>query len=100
MIKSFAEIQKHGAANRQKVPADKPAQKVGTISHPPRPHCGAGLRCMEEAGQIYILPPHPVPLLVLACSIGGQIRAHFFKSVHKSAKCAFGRKIAHFFDVL
>ncbi len=32
--------------------------------------------------------------------IGGQIRAHFFKSVHKSAKCAFGRKIAHFFDVL
>jgi hypothetical protein len=32
--------------------------------------------------------------------IGGQIRAHFFKSVHKSAKCAVGRKIAHFFDVL
>ncbi len=32
--------------------------------------------------------------------IGGQIRAHFFKSVHESAECAFGRKIAHFFDVL
>ena len=32
--------------------------------------------------------------------IGGQIRAHFFKSMHKSAKCAVGRKIAHFFDVL
>jgi hypothetical protein len=33
-------------------------------------------------------------------NIGGQTRAHFFKSVHKSAKCAFGRKNAHFFDVL
>jgi hypothetical protein len=32
--------------------------------------------------------------------IGGQIRAHFFKSVLKSAKCAVGRKNAHFFDVL
>ena len=29
--------------------------------------------------------------------IGGQIRAHFFKSVHKSAKCAFGRINAHYF---
>ncbi len=38
--------------------------------------------------------------LAILTFIGGQIRAHFFKSVHKSAKCAFGRKIAHFFDVL
>ncbi len=29
--------------------------------------------------------------------IGGQSRAHFFKSVHKSAKCASGRINAHFF---
>ncbi len=29
--------------------------------------------------------------------IGGQTHAHFFKSVHESAKCAFGRKNAHFF---
>ncbi len=30
-------------------------------------------------------------------NIGGQTRAHFFKSVHKSAKCAVGRINAHFF---
>ena len=48
-----------------------------------------------ECVYLYI-PVYPVTYKY----IGGQIRAHFFKSVHKSAKCAFGRKIAHFFDVL
>jgi hypothetical protein len=30
-------------------------------------------------------------------NIGGQTRAHFFKSVHKSAKCAVGRINAYYF---
>ena len=32
-----------------------------------------------------------------SANIGGQTRAHFFKSVHKSAKCAVGRINAHYF---
>ncbi len=52
-------------------------------------------------GQIRGSPGAADPFLVRRARsyehIGGQIRAHFFKSVHKSAKCAFGRKNAHFF---
>ncbi len=49
---------------------------------------------VSDAGTIpYSMRQHAEDFV----GIGGQIRSHFFKSLHKSAKCAFGRINEHFF---
>ncbi len=56
-------------------------------------------KASNRAKQIKYLA-HQIKVAPVNVFIGGQIRAHFFKSVHKSAKCAFGRINAQYFDVL